>query len=114
MKKTLLIFFLAIITLSVRAQQDTTKQKEEYCMLLATSRLFSTKLTITADFGQETHLFKYTDQRIKDEQGSVIKFNSVIDALNYMAKQGWLFVNAYVITVSNQSVYHYVLRRPLS
>ena len=96
------------------AQQDTTKLKEEYCMVLATSRFLSTKVTITVDFGQETHLFKYTDERIKDEQGNVIKFNSVIDALNYMAKQGWIFVNAYAVTISNQNVYHYVLRRRLN
>jgi hypothetical protein len=34
----------------------------------------------------------------QDEQGKVIKFNSAIDALNYMAKQGWEFVNAYPLS----------------
>jgi len=114
MKKILLILLLSPM-LSF-AQTDTTKAKphEMYCMVLATSKLFSTKVNITVDFGQEVKFFSFTDQRMKDETGKVVAFNSVIDALNYMAQQGWEFVNAYVITVSSQNVYHYVMRRKIT
>ena len=37
-------------------------------------------------------------------------FNSMMDALNFMSKNGFEFVDAYAITSSNQNVYHYLLR----
>jgi hypothetical protein len=114
MKKLLLLVLLSIPTFCF-AQTDTTtvKPHEQYCMVLATSKLFSTKVTVSVDFGQETSFWRYNDGRIKDEQGKVVNFNSVIDALNFMATKGWLFVNAYAITVSGQNVYHYVMRKPI-
>jgi hypothetical protein len=115
MKKLILIALIAL-SFKVSAQtSDTTKYvaKEQYCMVMATSKFLSTKVTITVDFGQETHLFKFVDTRVKDEAGKVVAFNSTIDALNYMASRGWVFVNAYVITTSGQNVYHYVMKRDL-
>lgn len=35
----------------------------------------------------------------------------MVDALNYMGNQGWEFVQAYTITMGNQNVYHYLLKR---
>lgn len=114
--KRIIVMLLALAPFVCKAQSDTTnlKPKEQYCMVLATARMLSTKVNITVDFGQETKLFAFKDQRMKDEEGKVINFNSVIDALNYMATQGWVFVNAYAITVSGQNVLHYVLRRSLT
>lgn len=82
-------------------------------MVLATSKFLSKKVDITVDFGQEVKLFSFKDQRLKDDAGKVLAFNSVIDALNYMAKQGWEFVNAYAITINSQNVYNYVLKKRL-
>ena len=85
---------------------------EEYCMILATEKFMSNKLTITIDYGQERKYF--TDYRYKDSEGKVKTFNSVIDVLNYQNSQGWEFVNAYVITVASQNVYHYVMKRRIT
>ncbi len=88
------------------------KAKEEYCMILATSKLLSTKVTIAVDFGQEWSFWK--DKRgMRDESGKKMVFNSVIDALNYMSSEGWEFVNAYAVTTNGQNVYHYVMKRDL-
>ncbi len=38
----------------------------------------------------------------------------MIDALNHMAKDGWRFVNAYCITVHENSVYHYIMINTIS
>lgn len=88
---------------------------EEYCELLATSKLFSLKVTISIDFGQETSVWtKYKDQAVFNElTGKLKSFNSVIDALNWMNSSGWEFVNAYAITHGNQNVYHYLMKRDL-
>jgi hypothetical protein len=48
---------------------------------------------------------------LKDELGKALDFNSMIDALNFMAQNGFEFVNAYTITVANQNVYHYILKK---
>ena len=113
MKKTLLISLLAVITLSVKAQQDTTKQKEEYCILSAVPRfLSSNKVNIEVDRGWETQL-NIPDQLIKDEQEKLKNLQSTVDALNYMAKQGWTLATAYVVT-NKTTVYYYIMKRPIS
>jgi hypothetical protein len=35
----------------------------------------------------------------------------MIDALNFMTKNGYEFVQAYALVLSNQNVYHYLLRK---
>ena len=116
MKKLLTLVALAV-ALNTQAQTTpppatagpTATRTEEYCMVLATAKMMSTKVTITIDFGQERKYF--SDARYKDDAGKVVTFNSVIDALNFMNSQGWEFVNAYAITVGGQNVYHYVMKR---
>ncbi|HEY0067614.1 MAG TPA: hypothetical protein VGB46_09625 [Flavisolibacter sp.] len=84
----------------------------EYVQIVGTSRLLSSKLTIEIDFGQENKLFSSDkDTRVKDANGKNMIFNSMIDALNFMTKSGYEFVQAYAISVSNQNVYHYLLRK---
>lgn len=101
----------ALVMVSVFAFKSVTepKVKETYCMIMGTRMLLSNKVTITIDYGQAQKLF--SDARIKDETGNVEKFNSMIDALNYMNEKGWVFVNAYPITTSNSLVYHYILKK---
>ncbi|MCK9612531.1 MAG: hypothetical protein WC401_00700 [Bacteroidales bacterium] len=71
-----------------------------------------TKVTVSVDYGEERSFFK--DTRIIDETtGKVKKFNSMIDALNYMASIGWEFVQAYAFSSGSSStpVYHYLLKK---
>ncbi len=107
------VVIMALSVASVAFAQDgaTAPQRtEEYCMVLATSNLLGTKVSITVDHGQEVKLFKNTGA-VRDDEGKLKKFNTVIDALNYMNEDGWKFVNAYVVTVNSQSVYHYMMKR---
>jgi len=94
------------------ANASAVPRTEEYCMILATQKFLSNKVTISIDFGQERRYFG--DNRYKDEEGRVQTFNSVIDVLNYQNSQGWEFVNAYCITVGQQNVYHYVMKRRIT
>jgi hypothetical protein len=66
---------------------------------------------VNIDFGQVDKMFSAKDTQIKDENGRMTTFNSMIDALNFMSENGYEFVNAYAITISNQNVYHYMLRK---
>lgn len=81
-----------------------------YCELVGTQKLFSTKVTVQVDYGEERRFFK--DTRMRDEQtGKVQSFNSMVDALNYLGESGWEFVQAYVVTVGQQNVYHWLLKK---
>ena len=83
-----------------------------YVEIVGTSRVLSTKLTVEIDFGQENKLFSSDkDTRIKDANGKNMIFNSMIDALNFMTTNGYEFVQAYAVIVSNQNVYHYLLKK---
>jgi hypothetical protein len=89
--------------------QDTAKI-EQYCQVVATARLLSNKVTIDIDYGEERSFWK--DNRVKDEEGKLKKFNTIIDAINYLGKSGWKLVNAFpVSTGSGPMVYHYVFKK---
>ena len=83
----------------------------EYVQIVGTSKYMSNKMLVSLDFGQENKAFSASNQLIKDAEGKALVLNSMIDALNFMDGVGYEFVNAYVITVSGQNVYHYILRR---
>lgn len=76
--------------------------------------LFTGKVVIQIDFGQERS-WRAKDSMIMDEKtGKATKFNSMIDALNYMSERGWVFVNAYAATIGQQNVYHWLLKKEFS
>ena len=106
MKK--IIFTLLVFTSLITFAQDTATV-EQYCRMVITGRALSTKVNIDLDFGEERKLFG-GDNRVRDEMtGKLKKFNSIIDALNYMGAQGWSLVNAFPIGESQ--VYHYYFRK---
>jgi len=102
--KLLLTIFISLFSAGQAQAADT------FCLVVGQSKVFSRKVTVTVDYGEKTGMFK--DTRLRDEQtGKVAKFNSMVDALNYMSEKGWNFVNAYAITTGNQNVYHFLLKR---
>ena len=114
MKKTLIIL-LSIIWLSANSQTKEPliagdSAQYTYCQIVGTGRLLSNKVTVELDFGQFRSI--WNDNRLKDPAtGERIVFNGMIDALNYMGNLGWEFVQAYAITLGNQNVYHYLLKK---
>lgn len=106
MKKILLILCLTLGSVISHAQGRT------YCELLGMQNLLG-KIIVSVDFGQTSFM---RDNRLVDENGEVLKFNSMIDAMNYMGALGWDFEQAYVVTIgtgnSRQNVYHWLLSKP--
>ena len=101
----LLVILSALLLSTNQAQAADT-----YCLIVGQSKVFSRKVTVTVDYGEKTGMFQ--DTRLRNEQtGKVEKFNSMVDALNYMSEKGWHFENAYAITTGNQNVYHFLLKR---
>lgn len=109
MIKVLTICIALCCSLQSFSQQDSTTI-EQYCAVVATPRLLSNKVTINIDYGESRSV--WNDYRLKTEEGKLRKFNTVIDALNYMGRNGWQLVNAFpVSTGSNTFVYNYVFRK---
>jgi hypothetical protein len=81
-----------------------------YAEIVGTTKPFSfgTKCTVEIDYGQKWSLV--SDKRIRNEDGKVITFNSMVDAMNYMGEGGWEFVQAYTITSGNSNIYHWLMR----
>ena len=71
--------------------------------------LLSEEVTIAVDYGDNPNNRK----RLRDKKGDVIKFSSVIDALNFQGEQGWKLVNAFPVSGASNSApqYTYVFKR---
>jgi hypothetical protein len=100
-KIVVLLIGLTVCCANVFAQENTPTQQTEaepfkvYCEIISYyTSFFSNKLTVEIDFGQQSNFFK-TDREIVDDNGEAIKFNSIIDALNFMAERGWVLVEEY-------------------
>lgn len=117
MKKVLfssiILFGLLLSNLNAQTVNDIPINEidVEYIQIVGTSKLLSNKVTIQIDFGQENKYWSNKDTQVKDENGKLLVFNSMIDSLNFLSENGYEFVNAYAITLGNQNVYHYILKR---
>lgn len=119
MRKVLLLVIIVCLCSRLFAQNEVVKKDSIqnqmeflYCQILGTQKIMSNKVTITLDFGQLSKI--WSDQRLRDEDGNVIVFNSMVDAMNWMGARGWEFVQAYVITVGGQNVYHWLLKKSIN
>ncbi len=109
---TFLILFLTTVSFTQSVNgKNISELDAEYIQIVGSKKLLSNKVNVQIDFGQVDKIFKAKDTQIKDENGKLTTFNSMIDALNFMSKAGYEFVNAYAISVGNQNVYHYMLRK---
>lgn len=82
-----------------------------YVQIVGLSKPFTSKVIVSIDFGQRDRLFDINDMVIKDADGKRLELNSMIDALNFMTKFGYEFVQAYAFSTGNQNVYHYLMKR---
>lgn len=108
MKKLLIISMVLLSSIVSNAQTDTSKV-EQYCQLIATPRLLSNKVTIDIDYGDEKGFWQ--DNRLKTDDGKIKKFNTIIDAMNYMGRDGWIFINTYPVRMGETEIYHFAFKK---
>jgi len=108
MKKILILSVLLMSFFVSKAQTDTTKV-EQYCQLIMTPRLLSNKVTIDIDYGDVKSFWR--DSRLRSDAVTLKKFNTIIDALNYMGKAGWIFINAYPVKLAETEIYHFAFKK---
>ncbi len=121
MKKFLMILAFGLMT-AVTTESYAQETREIYCEVIGRATFsFKGKIKIEVDFGQENKFFEGANKDVlKDPAtGKNKKFNSMIDALNYMAADGWVFVNAYNVSNGNSNAsgsgmsneFHYIMRK---
>jgi hypothetical protein len=111
MKKIVITSIVLLNSIILIAQADTSKV-EQYCQVIATPRLLSNKVTIDIDFGQEKSFWR--DTRLKTDAGKIKKFNTIIDAINYMGREGWIFINAFPVRMGETEIYHFAFKKQFS
>lgn len=124
MKKVLYIFFVFIVgSLTCTSQEISVVSVPEqnpgttrvYAELLGhgTNVLgLNSNVNVTIDLGQYQSIFK--KYYIQDANNANIKFNSMVEAMNYMGERDWKFIQAYVISHGKQLVYHWLLYKDVT
>lgn len=107
---------IAVMTFGISTTADAQEATQRvYAELLGTGTNFlnlNKNVKVSVDLGQFQSATKaYT---LLDENDKDIKFNSMVAAMNYMGERGWKFVQAYVVTVSNQNVLHWLLYKDIT
>jgi hypothetical protein len=117
MKKTILTALAAIaIAFSSNAQTINDVPVSElnvpYISISVRPKIMSTKVNVTLDAGQASKIFTNQQElKIKDKDGNVIIFNSTIDAVNFLAYNGYKIVSAYVEVVGESSITYIIMEK---
>jgi len=116
MKRIFSIVLIAVVLLGISTKASAEEPVQRvYAELLGTGTNFlnlNKNVKVSVDLGQFQSATKaYT---LLDENGKDIKFNSMVAAMNYMGERGWKFIQAYVVTVSNQNVLHWLLYKDIT
>lgn len=107
MKKLLLLLFL-LICIPAMSQEKT--DSTSYCEIIGFCKSIGSpeKVTTQLVFGNRQIDSRYIDS----ETNKFYSFGTMPDALNFMIKHGWDFVQAYAVTYGQTSaVYHFLLKK---
>ena len=115
MKKNLTIIVLVLCAMFAYSQpkvEQPIKTRRFYCEVKGIEKELSSGLKIIFDFGDKASYNIWGDLSSKlkfvDENGEEIKFNSMVDAANYMVENGWVFQQAYSSAYGSRPVIHWI------
>jgi hypothetical protein len=114
MKKLIVIALLLSGTYSFGQTINDVHIKDidvEFVQIVGTGRVFTRKVTVNIDFGQEKNLWNDKADDLRDENGKKIEFNSMVDALNFMTKNGYTFVDSHALALGGQNSFYFLLQK---
>ncbi|MCL6260642.1 hypothetical protein M3O96_16175 [Aquiflexum sp. TKW24L] len=85
----------------------------EYIQIVGTGNFRSGKVKVRLDFGNENKYLSSKETRIKDENGELLEFNSMVDALNFFGKNGYEFIEAYSLSFEYNECYFMLKKRDI-
>jgi hypothetical protein len=83
----------------------------EYIQIVGSGSFRVGKVDVKIDFGNENKYLSTKETRIKDEKGQLLEFNSMIDALNFLSKNGYEFIDSYTIPHEYNDTCYYILKK---
>ncbi len=96
---------------------QSTKTKTVFAQIMGINKNvlgIGNKLSVEIDFGEEKNFWGNDGRNeVVDENGKEKKFNSMVDAMNFMGERGWVYTDSYVITVGQQHVIHWLLQKEI-
>ena len=107
MKRIILSFILSLfVTLSYAQSQ------RYYCEIKGIQKALSSGLKIVFDFGENPIYTAWggltSKQKLVDEKGEEIQFNSMVDAGNYLSSKGWILQQAYSSVYGDNFIVHWI------
>ena len=86
--------------------------RKYFCEIKGTNKTLSAGLKIVFDFGESPVYSIWSglksQQKMVDENGKEIDFNSMVDAANYMSEKGWNFQQAYTSFYEGNVIHHWI------
>lgn len=105
--RSIFVSLFIILSVSVSAQA-----KRYYCEVKGIEKELTSGLKIVFDFGNSPVYSAWgglkSKQKLVDEKGEEIPFNSMVDAGNYLSDKGWTFVQAYTSVYGSQAIVHWI------
>jgi hypothetical protein len=97
--------------------KTTYPVKYTYCELygIDNRKFWSIKsnLNVRVDYGENANEFE-SGYIIDENTGKVVVFTSMVQAMNFMGRNGWEFVQAYIVSEqSGGNVYRWLLKREI-
>lgn len=105
------MFMFVVCCINANAQNNEGK-RPVYCDMMAYNFWGIGKVRIMLDMGDRKRGQEF--ETIMDPDGKQKKFNTMMEALNYMGERGWRVVQTYFITEMKSSVIHYLLEKWIS
>lgn len=121
MKKILIIIAILGLAVTGYAQESDTipapKTKTVFAQIMGINKNvlgIGNKISVEIDFGDENNFWGRDGRNeVVDENGKEMKFNTMVDAMNFMGERGWVYTDSYVITVGQQHVIHWLLQKEI-
>lgn len=110
MNKLFLMILALILPLCIFAQN-----RRYYCEVKGVEKKLTSGLKIVFDFGNNPVYSAWgglkSKQKLVDEKGEEIPFNSMVDAGNYLSEKGLAFVQAYTSVYGSQAIVHWIFTK---
>ena len=111
MKKVFIIIMMALMSLGAQAQSvnQPGEKYPVYCSVKGYNFWGVGKVKVQLDLGYKTSNF----ETLLDENGKQIKFNTMMEVINYMAKRGWELDQVCFFTegMTKTNVANYILKK---
>ncbi|REG92670.1 hypothetical protein [Algoriphagus antarcticus] len=117
MRKIRIVVLIFMISGSFTVQSQTVDNvplseiNVTYIEFTEIGKVFSPKVRIQVDFGQDRSRGRINESQITDSDGRVIEFNSLVDALNFFDQLGYEFLEGNRSHIERVNIDQYLLRK---